>query len=103
LFQGDAFNPAGPFGVPGFTPFFGDGLLCAEGSVRRLFIKTAAQGQITFPAAGDPTIRARTATAGDPLPPGAKRVYQVWYRDVAPDFCVAAANFNTTNAVRVVW
>ncbi len=102
LFQGTEFNSNGRYSGS-TSPFFGDGLRCAAGSLRRLVMKAAVGGQITVPDTGERSIRARTNSLGDPLLPGSVRVYQVWYRDVSPTFCVAAANFNATNAQRVVW
>jgi hypothetical protein len=86
---------------------FGDGLRCAGGQLLRLATKTAVQGWARFPdfAAGDPSIQARAQSLGAPIPPGATRVYQTYYRDVAASFCPPPAGgaFNVTNGVRIVW
>jgi len=59
---------------------FGHGVKCF-GTFLRLYNKTAIAGTITFPIGADPTIPARSATAGQPIPTGAPRFYQVYYRD----------------------
>jgi len=103
LFQGDAFISNRITVPPYGLPHFGEGLRCAGGNLRRLFTKTAVSGVITAPDPGDPSIRARVSAFGDLLAPGSQRFYQLWYRDMAPGFCGSAAEFNTTNGVRVVW
>lgn len=88
------------------TPaFVGDGLRCAGGSLLRLATRSAVEGASVFPAAGEPSIRARSSALGAPIPAGGARVYQVYYRDPVEDFCAAPAGgtSNLTNAVRVVW
>lgn len=88
------------------TPVFvGDGVRCAGGTVVRLATRAAFEGAASYPAAGEPSIRARSAALGAPIPPGGSRVYQVFYRDPIEDFCGAPAggNSNLTNALRVVW
>jgi len=87
LFQGTGPIPAAPFG---------DGLRCAGGSVLRLGVKTACNGQIAWPEPGNLPI----SVAGGIVPPTVA-TYQVWYRNAAA-FCTAAV-FNVTNAVRVAW
>jgi hypothetical protein len=87
LFQGTGPMPAAPFG---------DGLRCAGGSVLRLGVKTACNGQIAWPEPGNLPL----SVAGGIVPPTVP-VYQVWYRNAAV-FCTAAT-FNMTNAVRVAW
>jgi len=103
LFQGDAFISNRITVPPYGLPHFGEGLRCAGGNLRRLFTKTAVSGVITAPELSDPSIRARVSAFGDLLAPGSQRFYQLWYRDMAPGFCGSAAEFNTTNGVRVVW
>ena len=84
---------------------FGDGLRCAGGQLKRLFVAHAANGALAFPQAGQLPISAQSAALGDPLGPGAQRCYQVYYRDPALGFCPAPQgnSWNVTNAVRVVW
>jgi hypothetical protein len=76
---------------------FGDGLLCAGGSILRLSIQFAAGGAFDYPAPGDPPI----SIAGGGILPGMLRTYQAWYRD-SPAYCTSAT-FNLTNGVAVNW
>lgn len=88
FFQGDYANGA---------TTFGDGLLCAGGTVVRLRTRAASAGSTAYPIAGDSSLSVRGA-----LPPeGGVRVYQAWYRNAAA-FCTSAT-FNTTNAVLAWW
>ena len=84
---------------------FGDGLRCAGGTLKRLYVKSAVAGTVVAPGTGDPSITARSAALGDAIGLGATRVCQVHYRDGAPGFCPAPAgsSFNATNAVAVAW
>jgi hypothetical protein len=87
-FQGDAQTSAA----------FGDGLLCAGGTLTRLGIHFAVNGYDAYGApSGDPAI----ALQGLIPAGGATRFYQGWYRDSQP-FCTAST-FNLTNGVRLVW
>jgi hypothetical protein len=85
--------------------FFGDGLRCAGGTLKRLYVKTASSGTVVAPAAGDPSITARSAALGDPIAPGSTRYYQVYYRDPILTFCPnpPGDSFNVGSALRVVW
>jgi hypothetical protein len=87
------------------TAAFGDGLRCVGGNLKRLYVKTASGGATDAPQAGDLSISARSAAAGDPLSPGFVRYYQSWYRDSSATFCQAPAGstFNASNGLRVVW
>jgi len=82
---------------------FGDGVLCIGGALKPLAFKTASGGDATFPQAGDPAIRARSAALGDGIQPGTYRYYQVVYKDDDPGFCRRRATFNASNAVMVAW
>jgi Tol biopolymer transport system component len=84
---------------------YGDGLRCAGGTLRRLFVKTAVGGSIVVPQGVDPTISARSATLGDPISMGATRNYQVYYRDPDPSYCPSpqGGTYNITNSVSAVW
>ena len=84
---------------------FGDGLRCAGGTLRRLYVANAVGGVVSAPGPGDPSIRAQSAALGDPLTPGSVRIYQVYYRDPALGFCPAppGSSFNVGNALRVTW
>lgn len=82
---------------------FGDGLRCVGGSVVRLGTKANVGGSSSFPAPGDPSISARSATYTPPQPlsAGATRYYQGWYRN-SSGYCTPAT-FNLTNGVTLVW
>jgi hypothetical protein len=90
--------------VPGSISF-GDGLRCAGGHLKRLFVKHAAGGAAAAPQAGDPSITMQSAALGDPIAPGSTRYYQTYYRDSNLAFCPAPQgdSWNVTNGVRVVW
>jgi subtilisin family serine protease len=80
---------------------FGDGVRCVDGTLKRLYTKTAAGGAITAPAGGDLSVTAQSAALGDTILPGSTRYYQVYYRDSNLVFC--PAGFNATNAVQIDW
>ncbi len=84
---------------------FGDGVRCAAGSLKRLVVRNATAGSVSFPQAGDPTITARSAQLGDPIPSGAARFYQVYYRDPNLAFCASPQgnSWNVSNAVQINW
>lgn len=75
---------------------FGDGLLCATGSVRRLATKATTTGSTRYPEAGEPSLSVRGQVAA----PGA-RTYQVLYRNAA-SFCTPAS-FNLSNGLAAEW
>ncbi len=84
---------------------FGDGLRCVSGSLKRMYTTNAVSGSLAVPAIGQPSVSTRSAQLGDPLAPGDVRGYQAWYRDVNPSFCAPpnGANWNLSNALRIVW
>jgi subtilisin-like proprotein convertase family protein len=75
---------------------FGDGVRCAGGTLKRLYVKSAVGGTVSAPTGGDPSIQTQSATLGDPIAPGSTRYYQVYYRDPAS---ATGANFNVGNAL----
>ena len=90
--------------VPIAPVAFGDGLRCLGGALKRLYVKSAVNGHATAPLPTDPSIKARSATLGDPIPPGATRYYMTQYRDGAPGFCPnPGSSFNSSNGLAVVW
>jgi|RhiMethySRZTD1v2_1073278.scaffolds.fasta_scaffold544033_2 hypothetical protein len=93
---------SGALGVP--VPF-GDGLRCVAGTLKRLYVKNAVGGVVSAPAAGDPSITARSAALGDPIAPGTSRHYQVYFRDPVSTFCPnpPGDNFNATNGKSILW
>jgi hypothetical protein len=84
---------------------FGDGLRCTGGALKRLFVKSASGGLVTAPQSGDPSVSARSAALGDPIPLGATREYQVYYRDSNASFCPnpQGGSFNVSNAIAIAW
>ena len=84
---------------------FGDGLRCAGGTIKRLATKPASGGGVAYPAAGEPSITARSASLGDPIAPGTTRIYQTYYRDPALLFCPfpLGDGWNVTQALRIAW
>lgn len=75
---------------------FGDGLLCAGGTIVRLGVQFNVNGSSLHPASGGLPISSAGGVLG-----GATHTYQAWYRD-AVAFCTAS-NFNLTNGLQVVW
>jgi hypothetical protein len=75
---------------------FGDGLLCASGTLIRLATRTNVGGSSQYPAAGELPISQRGLVSA----PGT-RVYQAWYRNSA-SFCTSAT-FNLTNGIALEW
>jgi len=78
---------------------FGDGILCAGGSVIRLGTRTTSGGvaQFGYGIAGDPLVSVRGQIPGG----GGTRHYQVWYRNSA-SFCTAAV-FNLSQGLTIPW
>jgi hypothetical protein len=75
---------------------YGDGLRCAGGTIVRLGVKVAQNGNAHYPGIGDASVSVR----GQVSAPGS-RTYQVWYRD-PPSFCTAAP-YNMTNGYEIAW
>ena len=80
------------------TPF-GDGLLCAGGTIKRLAARPALNGYASLGAGnpGDPLL----SVAGGVPAAGGVFYYQVWYRNNAA-YCTSTMS-NTSNAVSVTW
>ena len=88
------------------TPLvFGDGVRCAGGSLKRLYVKNASGGVVSAPGAGQASVSAQSAALGDVIAPGTSRWYQVYYRDPNLTFCASPAggSFNVSNAVQLDW
>lgn len=81
--------------------FLGDGIRCLGGTIVRIRVVPVSSGTVTFGAAGTPSISSSSASLGWPIPAGATRYYQIYYRDPAV-FCTAAT-YNLTNGMTVVW
>ena len=84
---------------------FGDGLRCAGGSLKRLYVKNASGGVALAPALGDPTVSQRALALGDLLDPGSRRYYQTYYRDPYTTWCPPplGANFNSSTMRKITW
>jgi hypothetical protein len=84
---------------------YGDGLRCTGGLLKRLFNQDALGGAVSFPGDLDPPISARSAAMGAPIPVGATRTYQMFYRDPDPAFRAppTGSTFNISNAVAIFW
>ena len=83
---------------------FGQGVRCAGGTLKRLYVKTASGGAITAPAGGDPTVSARSASLGDTISSGTQRWYSVYYRDpTVLGGCSALSTFNITQTQEITW
>jgi Tol biopolymer transport system component len=98
LLQGDAELPLGAV--------FGQGVRCAGGTLKRLYVKSIAAGSMSAPEfdAGDMSVSARSQALGDPIAPGARRTYLVYYRDpVVLGGCSAASTFNATQTGIITW
>jgi hypothetical protein len=83
---------------------FGQGVRCTGGTLKRLYVKTAAGGSITAPGVGDLSVSARSAALSDPISAGTQRWYSVYYRDpIVLGGCPAASTFNITQTQEVTW
>ena len=90
FFQGSAV-----VGAPGLP--FGAGLKCIGTNVIRMakIVSAPQTGTVSLPFPGDPAISQQF-----PIPAGAIRFYQVWYRNFGGPCGIP---FNTTNAIRILW
>lgn len=84
---------------------FGDGLRCTGGTLKRIAVKSAVSGGVSYPVGSELGIRARSAQLGDNITAGSVRRYQVYYRDPTTNFCPAPVGntWNVTNGVEVSW
>ena len=84
---------------------FGDGLRCASGVLKRLYVANAVGGVVTAPQGIDLSVSARSAALGDVISLGATRVYHAYYRDADATFCAspAGSTYNVSNAIAVAW
>lgn len=96
--QGDGFRSSG--GI------YGQGVRCVVGSLKRLYTRVAVGGGIAAPNlyVGEPTVHARSAELGAPIPAGSTRYYFVVYRDpIVLGGCPGTSTFNCTQARAIVW
>jgi hypothetical protein len=84
---------------------YGDGIRCAGGSLKRLYVKNAVNGAITAPQGAELPVSVRSAALGDTITQGTTRVYQVYYRDANAGFCQApvGGTFNISGGLVVTW
>jgi hypothetical protein len=84
---------------------FGDGVGCMGPPLKRMYFHNAVGGTVTAPQGADLSVSARSAAVGDPIAPGAIRIYHVFYRDPDPVFCPdpLGSTFNVSNGLRVLW
>jgi hypothetical protein len=84
---------------------FGDGLRCAGGVLKRLYVHNASTGSVSAPQSGDVSISARSAQLGDAFAPGSTRYYQTYYRDPVATFCPSPQgnSWNISSGLVVVW
>jgi hypothetical protein len=86
--------------------FWGDGVRCVNGVLKRLYTKTASSGVATAPTGTDLSITARSAQLNHPIVPGSTKYYQVAYRDGSATFCTIAqggSTFNGSNGLKITW
>jgi hypothetical protein len=79
---------------------FGDGVRCAGGALKRLYVHGASSGTVSAPIGADPSVSVRSAALGDTIAACSSRFYQVYYRDPNLGFC--AAGFNVGNGVKAL-
>ena len=85
---------------------FGQGVRCAGGVLKRLYVRTAVGGSIQAPnlPAGEADIPARSAALGDPIAAGQDRWYLVYYRDpIVLGGCSGFFTYNCTPTARLSW
>jgi hypothetical protein len=80
---------------------FGDGVRCAGGALKRLYVHGAAAGTVSAPIGADSPVSVRSAALGDAIAACSSRFYQVYYRDPNLTFC--SAGFNIGNGVKALW
>jgi hypothetical protein len=77
---------------------FGDGLLCAGGTITRMGVVFPTGTTASYPGGSTPN---PIHVAGAPIVAGDVRHYQCWYRDAA-SFC-SSATFNLTQGLTLTW
>ena len=82
---------------------FGDGLRCAGGLLKRLAVKNAVNGSVSYPATGELPITLRSAQLGDTIVGGSLRHYQTYYRDPDTSFCTSGGTYNISSGITVHW
>ena len=85
---------------------FGQGVRCAGGTLKRLYVKTASGGSITAPnfITGDSKVSVRSGALGDPIAVGSTRYYMVYHRDpIVLGGSPSSSTFNATQAGAITW
>ncbi|MBK7642120.1 MAG: PD40 domain-containing protein [Planctomycetes bacterium] len=84
---------------------FGDGVRCAGGALKRLYIASAVGQDASMPTGFSLPLGLRSAQLGDPIAHGTSRFYQAWYRDANASFCAAplGGTSNISNGVQIDW
>jgi hypothetical protein len=96
LIQGDAFAASGVT--------FGQGVRCASGNLKRLYVHSANGGSVTAPSGSDLSVSARSAALGDTILAGTMREYLMYYRDpTVLGGCPSASTFNATQGQSISW
>jgi hypothetical protein len=84
---------------------FGDGVRCANSSLKRLYTHNASGGVVSAPTGADASITTRSAALGDTIAPGSTRYYQTYYRDPALSFCPTPTGdaWNVSSGIVIHW
>ena len=83
---------------------FGQGILCFNSSLRRLYVHPAAGGVVAYPQGSDLSVSAQSAAKGDAIAAGNTRLYASYYRDqTILGACTVADTFNVSQGQSVVW
>lgn len=83
---------------------FGQGVRCAQNSLKRLYVKVASGGSITAPEPSDLSVWLRSCSLGDCLTMNDIRNYAVYYRDpTVLGSCPATSTFNITQTQQILW
>jgi hypothetical protein len=81
---------------------FGQGVRCVDGTLKRMYTKTAIGGSITAPDAFDVPVSEQSAALGDTITPGQSRWYLVYDRDpIVLGGCPATSTFNATQTAQI--
>ncbi len=83
---------------------FGQGIRCAGGSIKRMYIHLASGGVVSAPAGSDAHITTRSAALGSVITPGSTRWYQAWYRDpTVLGGCPILSGYNASSGQAIIW
>ena len=83
---------------------FGQGVRCAGGVLKRLYVKHAVGGTAVAPVGTDLSVHAQSAALGDTISSGSTRYYQTYYRDPSVlGTCSANLTFNVSDGQSIGW